>query len=95
MNNDLKTYLISYDLQKAADYTNLYDSIKTAEGWWHYLESLWIITSKLELNYWRDKINKSIGKDDTFIIIEIEKGKTDGWLPKEAWKWIKNNTSIS
>ena len=95
MNNDLKTFLISYDLQKSADYTNLYDLLKSADGWWHYLESFWIITSRFELSYWRDKLINSIEKDDTFIIIEIEKGKTDGWLSKDAWKWIKSNTSIS
>ena len=46
-----KTYIISYDLQETVDYSNLYAAIKTAEGWWHYLESFWIIVSNNDLIY--------------------------------------------
>lgn len=89
-----KTYLISYDLQKNADYTKLYEAIKTADGWWHYLESFWIISSSKTLDYWRDFLRNEINSGDRFIVIEISEGKTDGWLPQDAWDWIKKNTCI-
>ena len=89
-----KTYLISYDLHKGNDYSNLYEIIKSADGWWHYLESFWIISSSEGIEYWCERLKNEINSGDRFIVIEIEEGKTNGWLPKDAWEWIKKNTNI-
>lgn len=90
----MNKFIISYDLKaKNADYTSLYDAIKSAEGWWHYLESFWIITSSYSLTFWQEKIKANIKSEDFFIVVEVRDATTNGWLPKNAWDWINQNTS--
>lgn len=83
-------YLITYDLKKPGrDYNTLYDTIKTAPSWWHYLESTWIIYTKESVNVWSDKIRKVIDKNDLFLIVDITKQPRQGWLKQKAWEWIR------
>lgn len=85
-------YLITYDLNKPGkDYASLHNTIKTASRWWHYLDSTWIIVTEQTVYYWSDKIRAIIDKNDHFLIVDITKQTRQGWLPNEAWEWIRNN----
>ncbi|WP_429173638.1 hypothetical protein [Aeromonas salmonicida] len=92
----MNTYLISYDLRnKSKEYSFLYDEIKKSSvAWWHYLESVWIVTSHDDLYSIRVKLQSLLDKDDSIIVIEVYGGRADGWLPNDAWDWLKNNTTI-
>ena len=91
----MNTLIISYDLNnKSKQYESLYEAIKSAKGWWHYLESFWIIITEKDVTEWTNILKTKIEKDDSFIIIDIKGGATNGWLPKSAWDWIKKNTQI-
>ena len=39
--------LITYDLSRGSreDYDDLYEELKRDGGWWHYLESTWILST--------------------------------------------------
>ncbi|MDY3722542.1 MAG: hypothetical protein SOZ96_08115 [Treponema sp.] len=92
----MKTFLITYDLKsKDKDYNSLYENIKTAENWWHYLESVWIITTTESLGTWTDKLHTCMANSDNLLIVEIPSTKANGWLPQKAWDWLKENTSIN
>ena len=85
-------YLISYDLKTPnANYDALYDRLKSASSWWHYLDSTWLIYTTESLDTWRQKVQDAIGTDDLFIIIDITKQQRNGWLPKKAWEWIRTH----
>lgn len=85
-------YLVSYDLNTPGkDYEKLYNVLKSAEGWWHYLESTWILRTSQSLSSWSDKIMNTIDENDSFIIVDITKSDRNGWLDKKAWEWLKNN----
>ncbi|ENC6432940.1 TPA: hypothetical protein ACSP48_003806 [Aeromonas veronii] len=91
----MKTYLISYDLNnKSKEYNFLYDEIKKSDTWWHYLESVWVITSREDLYNVRMRLQNLLDRDDRLLVIEIHSGQADGWLPTDAWDWLKNNTTI-
>lgn len=91
----MKTYLISYDLNnKSKEYNFLYEEIKRSDTWWHYLESVWIITSREDLYNLRMRLQNLLDKDDSLLVIDIHGGQADGWLPTDAWDWLKNNTTI-
>lgn len=91
----MRILIISYDLKSdSSKYEKLYESIKQAEGWWHYLDSFWIIETKKSVTDWTDILKSKIEPDDNFIVIEVVEGNTNGWLPQKAWDWIKNNTTI-
>lgn len=91
----MKTFLISYDLNnKSKDYNVLHDEIKKSITWWHYLESVWIITANDTLNSLRTRLQNVLDDDDNLLVIEIDSGRADGWLPTDAWEWLRKNTSI-
>ena len=85
--------LITYDLkQPDRDYTTLYESIKQCSSvWWHYLESVWIIRTEMTANQCFDKIHPNMDNNDYIFIVDISHQTRQGWLPKDAWEWIKSN----
>jgi len=85
-------YLITYDLKKPGkDYTSLHNTIKTAPKWWHHLDSTWLIQTNETVEYWSDKIRRITDSNDNFLIVDITRQKRQGWLPKKAWEWIREN----
>jgi hypothetical protein len=86
-----KAYAINYDLKAPGrDYSGLYEEIKKSLGWWHYLESTWIIvTSETPDQIW-NRLEPHIDKNDYLLIIEV-RDNVQGWLPKDAWGWIYEN----
>ncbi len=87
--------LITYDLKKPGkDYTGLYNVIKTAPKWWHYLESTWIIQTPESVDTWNSRLTKVLDQNDHLLIVDITKRPRQGWLPKEAWDWIRTNENV-
>ena len=83
-------YMISYDLKAPnRNYDDLYAILKTAESWWHYLESTWLIYTSDGIEAWQMKIKSAIDNNDSFIIVNVTKQPRNGWLPKKAWEWIR------
>ena len=79
-----KRYFITYDLNKAGqDYENVIQAIKSASDGANY-------QSAQEVS---DKITKYLDRNDSLLVIEVI-NNTQGWLPKDAWKYI-NETIFS
>lgn len=89
-----KIYSVSYDLKNAGrSYKDLYDEIKKCDSWWHYLESTWLISSTLSANELADKFMKYIEqKSDLLLVIEVN-DNYQGWMPKDAWVWLRDELS--
>lgn len=85
-----KAYLITYDLNYNDNYELLEQELKKFEKWWHYLERTWIVVSDDTPKEIWNKIEDKVNKNKYLLIIEIKKN-TNGWLPKKAWDWIKEN----
>lgn len=84
--------LISYDLKvPGRDYAKLYEVLK-ASTWWHYLESTWLISTQESVPVWRAKIKAVMDDNDRLLVVDITNQDRDGWLPNEAWEWIRKNT---
>lgn len=85
--------LITYDLkQPDRNYEALYESIKRCgDTWWHYLDSIWLVKTELAPSQCFDRIRPNIDDNDSLFIVEITGKQRQGWLPKDAWEWIKSN----
>jgi hypothetical protein len=84
--------LVSYDLKvPGKDYNKLYETLKTAPGWWHHLESTWILSTSDSVNTWADRIRATMDENDFFMVVDITNKPYNGWLPKKAWDWITQN----
>ena len=87
----MNAFSISYDLSKPGrDYSGLHEAIKSFGGWWHYLDSTWIvITNESPQQIW-NQLSNHIDKNDSLLVIEVL-DNVQGWLPKDAWDWIHEN----
>lgn len=85
--------LITYDLkQPDRDYTSLYDSIKQCGSrWWHYLGSVWIVRTDLTPAQCYERLRPNIDDNDYLFVVDISRQQRQGWLPTDAWEWIKTN----
>jgi len=84
--------LVSYDLKvPGRDYAKLFETLKSASGWWHYLESTWVLSTTDSVAAWTDRIRATMDENDLFIIIDITGKTRNGWLTKDAWEWLKNH----
>jgi hypothetical protein len=84
-----KVYNISYDLHKPGkDYNGLIKELQNSHTWWHYLESTWLIYTNETANQIWNRLSSYLDQNDSILIIETGKDYS-GWLPKEAWEWIK------
>jgi|APMI01.1.fsa_nt_gi hypothetical protein len=86
-----KVFCVSYDLkQPGRDYSPLIDALKESSQWWHYLDSTWLIkTTETSDQVWA-RLSSKVDKNDFMLIIEV-RNNSNGWLPKEAWDWIRTN----
>ncbi len=86
-------FLVTYDLkQPDRDYTSLFEAIKQcSSAWWHYLESVWIIDTTLDLSSCYDIIKPSMDENDYLFIIQLTSKNYQGWLPSKAWDWLKQH----
>jgi hypothetical protein len=88
----MRVLLVTYDLKKPSqEYSKLYEILKSLPKWWHYLESTWLILTSDSAKQLYDKLCPTLDDNDNVFLIEIIKGDYWGWLPKDAWKWIKEN----
>lgn len=84
-------YIITYALKGKKNYIGLYEAIQGYDVWCHYIESTWIIkTDETPDKIW-DRLRPHLDSEsDNLLIVEFGNSYY-GWLPKEAWDWIKNN----
>lgn len=86
-------YLITYSISKNKDYTALYDAIKSYDTWWHYIDSTWIVKTTDSVETIAEKLNPLIDSvNNSLLVVKIDPSERQGWLPKKAWDWIRNNS---
>ena len=84
--------LISYDLKvPGKKYDSLYEAIKKAPSWWHYLDSTWLVRTNESVTTWNDRLTKILDENDRLLIVDVTKRERNGWPPKRAWDWIREN----
>ena len=82
-------YVVSYDLRKPGqDYKNLFDELQTSLGWWHFLDSTWLIATSESANELYNRLRTHLDRDDSILVIQAGADR-QGWLPKKAWEWIE------
>ena len=88
----MRTYLVGYDLNRPRGndaYTDLIKAIKDlANGWWHHLDSTWIVKTNLSAVQIRDMLTPHIDKGDELLIVRLT-GEWASWgLNESANTWL-------
>lgn len=85
-------YLVTYDLNKSGqDYKALHEAIKSLGNWWHYLDSTWLVKSRLTVQQVTDHLTPRIDDNDRLLVLDVTGVGYNGWLTQDAWKWIGEN----
>ncbi len=86
--------LITYDLKTPNhDYNALFEGIKgNSIAWWHFLENTWLIKTTRDVDSVGRGLLKYITTNDRLLVIDVH-GIGQGWLPTDAWDWIRKNGS--
>lgn len=87
----MRTYIISYDLNKHKNYPALYEAIKAiSNNWCHPLDSTWFVVTDLNAIQIRDRILKVIDEDDDLIVARTESSDCAWHLhDKDVSSWLK------
>jgi hypothetical protein len=90
----MKVYSVSYDLRKPGQaYSSLIAELKNSPGWWHNLQSTWLIaTPESADELWR-RLAPYLDQTDFILVIEVT-ANYQGWLPKKAWEWIYSQVGM-
>ena len=87
--------LITYNLKSPGkDYSQFYELIKSASSWFHYIDSTFIIQTNKSAKEWGDDLHEKMEYGDRILVVDITKKDRWGWLPKEAWEWLKDKEKI-
>jgi hypothetical protein len=63
-----------------------------ATSWYRYAPNCWILWTNGTALSWYNFLAPHITKDDYMFIVELNMRNYYGWLPKNAWDWIKERT---
>ena len=75
---------------RLTDYKPFFDTIKSnADQWWHYLDSTWIVATDHSPETFASLLYPYINTTDFFFVAKLT-GEHQGWLPQEAWDWLKD-----
>jgi hypothetical protein len=82
--------IVTYNLKgPATSYTQFYDTLKGQGAWWHYMPSTWLIHTNSTPEQVSSALRPHITAGDHLFIGTLQNGY-NGWLPKDAWEWIKS-----
>lgn len=86
----MTTYMIGYDLNKAGkDYTGLISEIKKlANGYWHHLDSTWLVNTTLNAAQIRDRLRPSLDGDDELLVIATANNWATYGIKESGNKWL-------
>jgi hypothetical protein len=89
----MATYIIGYDLNSPGqNYEDLFEKIKSiAGGWWHHLDSTWIITHNGPASTIRDALTPHIDTNDELLV--VKSGGEGAWcgFNVKGSEWLKEN----
>jgi len=90
----MATILIGYDVHSPEGPMNdqLVTAIQSLGGWWHHLETIWIVKSDQTPATIRDQLKSHVGSDDQLLVIDIS-GDTAEWFGVNAAgsAWLTSN----
>lgn len=88
----MKTYLITYDLNKPGqNYADLYEIIKSLGKLWHCLDSNWIVKSDSTAAQIRDYLKSSIDSSDSLLVVRLNGEGAWTGFKDDCSTWLKDN----
>ena len=85
--------LISYDLNAPGrDYDGLLDALEGFGAYWHCLDSLWLVETRMSISQVRDSLWMHMDRSDELLVLDVT-GAPASWIgfSQECGDWLKDN----
>lgn len=84
--------IVTYELRgrPREDYDSLYISLRQSPQWLHVLECTWLVATRESPNQLFERLRPHIHERDSLLISTVTP-PMQGWLPDEAWRWIRKH----
>jgi hypothetical protein len=89
----MRTLLVGYDLNKPGQaYPQLWNKLESYPGYWHHLDSTWLIRAELTAVELRDELKQFLDISDELLVIDVT-SKAAAWLGfnQRGSDWIHKN----
>jgi hypothetical protein len=89
----LNTLLVCYDLYRPGqDYDGLIEFLEGLPGWWHYLDSTWLVATTLGASRLRNELKGYVDANDEVLVINVTGAAwASAGFPEEANTWLHDN----
>ena len=68
----MRSLLVGYDRKEPGQkYQELSDEIKSSKGWWHHLDSTWIVRTQETPVELRDRLNVHLDSNDKLLVLDV------------------------
>jgi hypothetical protein len=87
------TILVGYDLNRPGkDYAKVIEKLKTFPGWWHCLDSTWLINTSLTPVQVHDELRPLMDSTDELLVMDVT-GDSAAWsgFDTTCSDWLKTN----
>lgn len=87
----MKTYMIGYDLvgKPRSEYTDLIGAIQNLGGWWHCLDSTWLVKSNSSAVIIRDTLLAHLHEKDRLLVALLEGERAWSGFDQKCSDWLK------
>lgn len=91
----MNVYAICYELNRPGhSYKDMHKTIAEFGHWWHQLDSTWLLRTEKTANEVARALRSHMAPNDRLLVIQVT-DDYQGWLPKEAWEWIRKAVPAS
>ena len=90
-----RTFIVTLDVTHPdLDIANVRDVLTTHDcisNWWNYIPGVYLIRTILTADQISDLI-KPKSANASFLVSEVNLGRSEGWLSDRAWRWIRKRS---
>ncbi|MFA7252348.1 MAG: hypothetical protein WC027_00630 [Candidatus Paceibacterota bacterium] len=94
-----KVYIITYNPVEPFNKALFHNYIKSLHNnnyisdWWHYIDETYLVVSSLPVNQLYNATFPGVPGRYIFIV-EVNLNNAQGWLPPNAWVWIRKYKNL-
>ncbi len=90
-----KIYLITFDVDASLNSQLVHTQITSLypthiSDWWHYMHSSYLVVTNLTATQLYNHISPSMPQHHV-LVMEVNHKNYWGWLPQDAWNWLKKH----
>ncbi|GAA0275281.1 hypothetical protein GCM10009000_108480 [Halobacterium noricense] len=88
----MAVYSISYDLHNPGqNYEDLHETVKDFGGWWHHLESTWLVDTSSSASDIAEELHPYLDSNDELLVTRLS-GEWASWGINESGNdWLQEH----